>query len=99
MARRSKSGDFGGFTKKQLLSMKDSWYGNNKLSSEKVKEKWGPFIKDEKPFEFINKLENAIKTSKEKIKSIYNIEGVESKNWEYAADDTIKALIKSFLSN
>jgi hypothetical protein len=98
MARRRKS-EYGGFSKKQLLLMKELWYGNNKLSTEKIKEKWSPIMKEECPFEFISKLENAIKTSKEKIKSIYSIEGVESKNWEYAADDTIKALTRSYLTN
>ena len=97
MARRKS--EYGGFNKKQLLLMKELWYDNNKLSIEKIKEKWLPIIKEECPFDFIIKLENVIKTSKEKIKSIYNIEGVESKNWEYAADDTIKALTRSFLSN
>jgi len=98
MARR-KRGDYNGFTKKQLLSMKELWYGNNKLDADKIKEKWSLVIGEEKPFEFISRIETLIKTSKEKIKSIYNIEGVESKNWEYAADDTIRALTRSYLTN
>ena len=98
MARRRK-GDYNGFTKKQLLSMKDLWYGNNKLSPEKIKEKWSSIIGEENVFDFIFRIETLIKTSKEKIKSIYNIEGVDSKNWEYAVDDTIKALTRSYLIN
>ena len=96
---RKRRGDYCGFTKKQLLSMRELWYGNSKLSVEKIKEKWSVIIGDEKPFEFIFRIETLIKTSKEKIKSIYNIEGVDSKNWEYAADDTIKALTRGYLTN
>lgn len=98
MARKRK-GDFGGFTRKEIILMKDLWFGNKNLSKEKIKEKWSFIISDNCPFEFISKIENAFKTSKEKIKSIYNLEGVDSKNWEYAVDDTIKALTKTFLSN
>lgn len=96
---RKKKGIYNGFTKKQLLAMKNLWFGNKKLNSRKVKEKWAQIIGDEKPCEFISRIEILVKTSKEKIKSIYNLEEIDSKNWEYAASDTIVALVRSYLSN